>query len=131
MSKPWALSHTEAEASVEIRGWVRGAPSSAVGHRRVFVWRAPTEGPGSTLPALVLLWRTRSGTAVATDARCPHRQYLMRDALIRGDAIECPLHGHHFDRDGRCVNRPATPAARLLEICEADGYVWLAEPREA
>ena len=114
--------------SLLTRTWVRGARAGDVGHRRVLVWRAPAEGPGSTLPPVVLLWRTADGVAVATDARCPHRQYLMRDARIRGDAVECPLHGHLFGPDGRCVNFPRAAAARLLETREADGYVWLAEP---
>ncbi|WP_320068815.1 Rieske 2Fe-2S domain-containing protein [Micromonospora sp. RTGN7] len=109
--------------------WVRGARATEVRHRRVLMWRAPAEGPGSTLPQVVLLWRTADGTAVATDARCPHRQYLMRDARIRGDAVECPLHGHLFGPDGRCVNFPRAAAARTLETREADGYVWLAEPQ--
>lgn len=112
------------------RSWVRAARSAQVRHRRVLVWRAPAEGPGSTLPSFVLLWRTADGTAVATDARCPHRQYLMRDARVRGDAIECPLHGHRFGPDGRCVNFPRAAAARLLDVREVDGHVWLAEPHD-
>ncbi|KOX10779.1 Rieske (2Fe-2S) protein [Micromonospora profundi] len=99
--------------------WVRGPRSADVG-RTVLVWR-------STAPArTVLLWRTRSGTPVATDAHCPHRAYLMVDARLVRDAVECPLHGYRFGADGRCVNFRRSPDAQIIGVREVDGCLWLA-----
>jgi phenylpropionate dioxygenase-like ring-hydroxylating dioxygenase large terminal subunit len=102
-------------------GWIRTARSADVS-RTVLVWRLTHQGQART----VLLWRTRRGTAVATDACCPHREFLMLDARLVRDAIECPIHGYRFGADGRCVNVRQSPAARVIEVREADGYVWLA-----
>ncbi len=105
-------------------GWVRCARSADVG-RTVLVWRMTCQ------TRTVLLWRTRRGDAVATDARCPHRQYVMEDARLVGDTVECPLHEHRFGPDGRCVNVRKASAARVLEVREVDGYLWLAMSRDA
>ncbi len=101
-------------------GWVRSARSADVG-RTVLVWRLTRGGRTQT----VLLWRTRWGRAVATDAQCPHRQYVMADARVVGNAIECPIHGYRYGPDGRCVNVRRAPAAQVIEVREVDGYVWL------
>jgi nitrite reductase/ring-hydroxylating ferredoxin subunit len=106
-------------------GWVRSARSVEVG-RTVLVWQLTPSGQQSGSTQTVLLWRTRRGKAVAQDARCPHRQYLMEDARLVRDSIECPLHGYRFGPDGRCVNFRWPAAARLIQVCEADGYLWLA-----
>jgi phenylpropionate dioxygenase-like ring-hydroxylating dioxygenase large terminal subunit len=102
-------------------GWIRTARSAEVG-RTILVWRVADEGRVWT----VLLWRTRRGRAVATDACCPHRDFLMLDARLVRDAVECPIHGYRFGADGRCVNVRGSPAARVIDVREADGYVWLA-----
>jgi phenylpropionate dioxygenase-like ring-hydroxylating dioxygenase large terminal subunit len=101
--------------------WVRGARSADV-TRTVLVWRMTHRGQ----TRIVLLWRTRRGEAVATEASCPHRDYLMVDARLVRDAVECPVHGYRFGADGRCVNVRSSPAARIIDAREADGYVWLA-----
>jgi phenylpropionate dioxygenase-like ring-hydroxylating dioxygenase large terminal subunit len=101
--------------------WVRSARSADVS-RTVVVWRLAHAGRTLT----VLLWRTRRGKAVAIDAGCPHREYLMVDARLVRDAIECPVHGYRFGADGRCVNFRGSPAARVIDVREVDGYVWLA-----
>ncbi len=114
-------SGAQADGAVRTVVWIRGARSEDVG-RTVLVWRVSHRGQTWTL----LLWRTRRGKAVAIDARCPHRQYLMVDARLVRDAVECPVHGYRFGADGRCVNFRRAPAARLIEVREADGYLWLA-----
>ncbi|HEX6501139.1 MAG TPA: Rieske 2Fe-2S domain-containing protein [Micromonosporaceae bacterium] len=101
--------------------WVRTASSAAVG-RRLLPWQVPGDDEDRT----VLLWRTRRGRLVALDARCPHRRYLMADARLVRDTVECPRHGYRFNADGRCVNIPHGPPARLVDAREIDGYIWVA-----
>ncbi len=39
--------------------------------------------------------------------RCPHQDFALSDARLRGHLIECSLHGGRFDvRDGRAVRAP-------------------------
>lgn len=102
-------------------GWIRSVRSDDVG-RTVLMWQGRRGGETGT----VLLWRTRRGRVVATDAHCPHRLYLMADARLVGDAIECPRHHYRFGPDGRCVNMRRAAPASLIDVREADGYVWLA-----
>ncbi|HEY0532501.1 MAG TPA: Rieske (2Fe-2S) protein [Actinoplanes sp.] len=111
----------EAGGAQEAAAWVRAARSAELS-RGTLLRRVTRDG--QTFP--VLLWRTRRGTAVAIDARCPHRAFLMAGARIVRDTVECPLHGYRFGADGRCVNFRHAPAARVVEVVEADGYLWLA-----
>jgi phenylpropionate dioxygenase-like ring-hydroxylating dioxygenase large terminal subunit len=105
--------------------WIRAFASTEVG-RRARVWQLTHQN--RTRP--VLLWRIRSGQVAAIDAVCPHRGYLMRDAFVIDDTVECPLHGYRFGVDGRCVNYRHSRAAHVIEVREADGYLWLAPPPE-
>jgi phenylpropionate dioxygenase-like ring-hydroxylating dioxygenase large terminal subunit len=104
--------------------WVCGARSADLG-RTVLVWRMDTTGQ-SGLPRTVLLWQTRRGRAVAMDARCPHRRYLMADARIVSNSVECVVHRHRYRPDGRCVNVRRAASARLVDVREVGGYLWLA-----
>jgi vanillate O-demethylase monooxygenase subunit len=102
-------------------GWTPLARSADVG--RTVLSRQVSRGGMSWT---VLLWRTKRGQAVAMDARCPHRDYPMRDPRLVGDALECPVHGFRFGPTGRCVNMRRARPARVLQVREAGGYVWLA-----
>jgi phenylpropionate dioxygenase-like ring-hydroxylating dioxygenase large terminal subunit len=102
-------------------GWSRLAPSADVG--RTLVVHQLTRGDR---PVAALLWRTRSGKVVAMEAFCPHQRYPMKDGQLVGDAVECPFHGFRFGPNGRCLNMRRASPARVFEVCEADGYIWLA-----
>lgn len=102
-------------------GWSRLARSTDI-DRAVLVKQVTRDDQSWA----VLLWRTRSGKVVAMDALCPHRRYPMNDAQLVGDAVECPVHGYRYGPTGRCLNMRRAAPARVLEVREADGYVWLA-----
>jgi phenylpropionate dioxygenase-like ring-hydroxylating dioxygenase large terminal subunit len=104
--------------------WVRAARSADLGST-VLVCRVDSTEQGGP-PRTVLLWRTRRGRAAAMDARCPHRQYLMSDARIVRNSVECAVHGYRYGPDGRCVNVRRAAPARLVDVREAGGYLWLA-----
>src|SRR5690348_4024068 len=105
--------------------WIRTFASAELG-RRARAWQLTQRDRIRT----VLLWRISSGEVAAIDAVCPHRGYLMRDAFVIGDTVECPLHGYRFAADGRCVNYAYCRPAGVIEVREADGYLWLAPPPE-
>lgn len=52
----------------------------------------------------LVLFRTRSGRAVALDAYCPHLgAHLAYGGVVEGETIRCPFHGFRFDAEGACV----------------------------
>jgi 3-ketosteroid 9alpha-monooxygenase subunit A len=55
----------------------------------------------------LVLFRTESGTAVVSDAHCPHLgAHLGYDSWVQGETIVCPFHQWRFDANGTCVNAP-------------------------
>ena len=87
-----------AELPVPI-GWYSVARSSDIGVgevQRVFAFDRE-----------LALYRTRSGTAVVTDAFCPHLgAHLGVEGCVVGESIRCPFHGWRFDTTGQCVEIP-------------------------
>lgn len=66
----------------------------------------------------IALFRSKDGTAHATDAYCPHLgAYLPEGGRVVGDRLRCAFHGFEFDGSGRCVKvaygTKAPPLARL------------------
>jgi phenylpropionate dioxygenase-like ring-hydroxylating dioxygenase large terminal subunit len=67
--------------------------------------------------------------------RCPHRGAALSLGRVNqtGGSLACPFHGLEFGADGRCVNIPVEPDARIpenfglqsLPVTEADGFIWL------
>src|SRR5512143_685298 len=52
----------------------------------------------------LVLWRTRSGRAVATDAYCPHLgAHFGHGGKVQGEQLRCAFHGFCFDTGGHCV----------------------------
>jgi nitrite reductase/ring-hydroxylating ferredoxin subunit len=63
--------------------------------------------------ALEVLVCNVAGEFFAFQNRCPHQDFSLEDARLRGHVIECSLHGGRFDvRDG-CPTRAPT-AERLV-----------------
>jgi nitrite reductase/ring-hydroxylating ferredoxin subunit len=80
----------------------------------------------------IVVYRTESGTACATEAYCPHLgAHLGHGGEVCGEELRCPFHGFRFSVKGSCVYSPSgapPPAARLglLEVREIHGaiFVW-------
>jgi nitrite reductase/ring-hydroxylating ferredoxin subunit len=80
----------------------------------------------------IVIYRTKSGTACAVEAYCPHLgAHLGHGGEVCGEELRCPFHGFRFSVQGSCVYSPSgapPPAARLglLEVREIHGaiFVW-------
>lgn len=74
---------------------------------------ARSQDLGSPRPATLLgeelaVFRTASGTAAVTSARCAHRGGDLAAGWVDGEAIVCPYHGWQWRAaDGRCQRIPA------------------------
>ncbi len=52
--------------------------------------------------ATIAIFRTREGEVFATQPDCPHQGGPLRDGLVDGATVVCPLHDRHFEfRTGR------------------------------
>ncbi|MEF0941891.1 Rieske 2Fe-2S domain-containing protein [Rhizobium sp. BR 362] len=95
--------------------------------------------PGTVMPAWtsagpLALWRSQSGRASASSARCPHRGMRLSHGFVRGEALSCIYHGWSYSPAGGCVRIPAHPnlvppetiRVTVQEVEEADGIIWVA-----
>lgn len=80
-----------------------------------------------------VLFRTASGSAVVTDAHCPHLgAHLGYDSRVDGETIVCAFHQWRYDVGGRCVHVPfaksipAQARIRVWPTAERGGmiFVW-------
>ena len=69
------------------------------------------------------------GAWYAFENRCPHQDFPLGDARLRGHVIECSLHGGRFDvRDGCPVRAPTRESLRLHAVHVRDGRVEVEIP---
>lgn len=82
----------------------------------------------------MVLFRDRSGLAVALVDRCPHRNVELSAGRCVDGGLECRYHGWRFDASGRCVEVPGLeetvadrPVRRVdrFPVGERDGMVWV------
>ena len=65
----------------------------------------------------IVLFRTKSGTAVVVDAYCPHMgAHVGHGGVVVGESIRCPFHGWRFGTDGACVQVPYQTAGDLPAV---------------
>jgi phenylpropionate dioxygenase-like ring-hydroxylating dioxygenase large terminal subunit len=79
----------------------------------------------------IVLFRTRSGEAIALFDRCPHRLAPLSYGRVVDDQIQCGYHGLCFDRDGQCVRVPGQDTVpqrarvRKYPLVERHGFAWI------
>lgn len=69
------------------------------------------------------------GALTALPDRCPHRFAPLSAGAIEGDLLRCAYHGYAFDRDGVCVDLPATGPAVPIPARASCGAAWGVEER--
>ena len=79
----------------------------------------------SVLGDPIVLYRDSSGTAVALEDRCVHRQAPLSLGEVVGDTLQCTYHGLCYDQTGMCVGVPGQntvpPGARVRAYV---GGIW-------
>jgi len=79
----------------------------------------------------VVLFRTESGTPVALEDRCCHRNLPLSMGVREGDALRCGYHGLKFDASGVCVEIPgqkeipSSARVRTYPVLEKWNFVWI------
>ena len=82
----------------------------------------------------IVLFRDRSGTPVALEDRCAHRNAPLSLGRVCNGRLRCAYHGWEYDSDGRVTHVPALPADAAcpsvrvpkFRALEQDGFIWIA-----
>ncbi|MBD2231376.1 aromatic ring-hydroxylating oxygenase subunit alpha [Phormidium tenue] len=112
------------QLGINLNHWYVVAQSKALSIQplAVTLWHQP-----------IVLYRDRTGTPIAVEDRCPHRQVKLSEGTVEGDNIACAYHGWQFAPDGSCAHVPYLEPQQKLPTCqlrqypvqERDGFIWL------
>jgi phenylpropionate dioxygenase-like ring-hydroxylating dioxygenase large terminal subunit len=112
------------EVGVNLNHWYAIARSAELDQKplAVTLWHQP-----------IVLYRDRSGSPIALQDRCPHRQVKLSEGTVENDNIACAYHGWQFSPDGACAHIPYLEPQQKLPNCtlrcypvkEQDGFIWL------
>ncbi|PKL79141.1 MAG: aromatic ring-hydroxylating dioxygenase subunit alpha [Candidatus Melainabacteria bacterium HGW-Melainabacteria-1] len=82
----------------------------------------------------IVLFRDQSGSPVAFQDRCPHRNYRLSHGTVRDGRLQCPYHGWTYDEsaevvaipcEGESFRRLAARRAIAYEVMERDDFVYV------
>jgi nitrite reductase/ring-hydroxylating ferredoxin subunit len=78
----------------------------------------------------IILYRTASGIACASDPYCPHLgAHFGFGGSVEGELLRCPFHAFCYDRDGACVSTgygtkpPPKARLKMWQVREVNGVV--------
>jgi len=73
-----------------------------------------------------LLLANIDGTIYAIDDQCTHEDASLYNGALKGNCVECPLHGSHFDlRTGKPQQGPATEAVKTYPVEEKSDGIYI------
>ena len=76
----------------------------------------------------IAVFRSREDAVWATQARCPHKAWLLADGIVGGGQVICPLHSYKFDLGSGAPVRNECAALRtyLTEVtADRRVLVWI------
>ena len=66
------------------------------------------------------------GRYYAIDDQCSHEDASLYNGALKGDCVECPLHGSHFSfKTGEPQQKPATEAITTYEVVEKIDGIYI------
>jgi phenylpropionate dioxygenase-like ring-hydroxylating dioxygenase large terminal subunit len=90
----------------------------------------------------IVIYRTKSGKAVALEDRCAHRNVRLSQGIVCDNQIQCPYHGWCYGAGGELTEIPSLTDKSDIKVSikikkyhcvEQDGYLWVclsADPHE-
>ena len=104
----------------------------AMSQKRIRVLSGNTLNPGKMMRINVeeetILLANVEGTFYAIEDQCSHEDASLYNGALKGDCVECPLHGSRFDlKTGLPKEEPATEPVKTfaVEIQEDDVYILI------
>jgi len=101
-------------------------------HRQLKITEAEALNPGQMLGIKIenksILLANIDGVIYAIDNHCSHEDAVLYNGALKGDCVECPLHGSRFSFiTGQPMEEPATEPVQTYPVSkEKDGiYITL------
>ena len=66
------------------------------------------------------------GVVYAIDNQCSHEDALLYNGALKGDCVECPLHGSRFSfKTGQPMEEPATEPVRTYPVSQEKNGIYI------
>lgn len=103
--------------------------------RQIKIVEAETLIPGQmlgiTLENKQILLANINGDIYAIDNQCSHEDALLYNGALKGDCVECPLHGSRFSfKTGQPMEEPATEPVQTYSVSREPDGVYITLPAE-
>jgi 3-phenylpropionate/trans-cinnamate dioxygenase ferredoxin subunit len=96
-------------------------PEEAMSQKRIRIMQNKTLNPGQMVRISVedqmILLANVEGTLYAIEDQCSHEDASLYNGALKGDCVECPLHGSRFDlKTGQPKEEPATEPVKTFPV---------------
>ncbi len=103
--------------------------------REVKITEAEVLNPGHMLGIKIenkkILIANINGNLYAIDNLCSHEDALLSNGALKGDCVECPLHGSRFSfKTGQPMEEPATEPVQTYTISQKQDGIYLLLPND-
>lgn len=101
--------------------------------RQVKIAEAETINPGQMLGIMIenkqILLANIDGDIYAIDNQCSHEDALLYNGALKGDCVECPLHGSRFSfKTGQPMEEPATKPVQTYSVSRKPDGIYITVP---
>jgi 3-phenylpropionate/trans-cinnamate dioxygenase ferredoxin subunit len=98
--------------------------------RQVKIIEAEALNPGQMLGIMIenkpILLANIDGVVYAIDNQCSHEDALLYNGALKGDCVECPLHGSRFSfKTGQPMEAPATEPVRTYPVNQENDGIYI------
>ena len=98
--------------------------------RQVKISEAEALNPGQMLGVMIenkpILLANIDGVVYAIDNQCSHEDALLYNGALKGDCVECPLHGSRFSfKTGQPMEEPATEPVRTYPVSQEKNGIYI------
>jgi 3-phenylpropionate/trans-cinnamate dioxygenase ferredoxin subunit len=101
--------------------------------RQIKITEAEALNPGQILRVMIennsILLANIEGTLYAIDNQCSHEDALLYNGALKGDCVECPLHGSRFSfKTGQPMEEPATEPVQIYPVTRGKDGIYISLP---
>ena len=98
--------------------------------RQVNISEAEALNPRQMLGIMIenkpILLANIDGVVYAIDNQCSHEDALLYNGALKGDCVECPLHGSRFSfKTGQPLEEPATEPVRTYPVSQKKDGIYI------
>lgn len=103
--------------------------------KQVKITEAEALNPGQMLGIKIenkkILLANIDGDIYAIDNMCSHEDALLSNGALKGDCVECPLHGSRFSfKSGLPMEEPATEPVQTYPVSQEQDGIYITLPND-